>query len=537
LPGRLAAVAAAALVAGLLVPGSGSALQTPKLSVTKSAPSLIDAHDNFAYRITVKNTGDVPLYFVSFRDALPDQVSFKKVDSDPSLTCTEKAKVVTCTVTSTRSQFMQPGDSASATISVQDNVEGPATITNTVDANSTRPAIKDSDTASTDVAAADVAVTKTGPASAFIGDPVVYTLTVVNKGKDRASDVTVTDTLSPLIANVTTPACTPGPGTVTCVLGTIGAGDTRTVQVSGQAAAEGTATDTATLATSSTDTDHTNDSAQATTTITKKPVDLAIAMTVTPPHALVGDPVKYRIVVTNKGPGTGPSTVTDKLPGSMKLLSVSAPCTHAAALVSCALGSLAVGASAAPILVTARAVGAGTVVNRATVKGVNSDPVSTNNATRVTAVVRRPKTTTTTKTTTTKTTTTPTTTAATTTTATTTATTTTTKTTTTKTPVEQPKPKLTLSPPVGPLGTVVHVSGSGFPPNAAVDLRWSKGIGGASLKTGKRGRFEATMLIFQTDVLGPRRLFASPGAGSPPYNVVDARFLVALRALQPADFR
>ena len=45
------------------------------------------------------------------------------------------------------------------------------------------------------------------------------------------------------------------------------------------------------------------------------------------------------------------------------------------------------------------------------------------------------------------------------------------------------------------------------------------------------------MLIFQTDVLGPRRLFASPGPGSPSYDVVDARFLVSLRALQPADFR
>ena len=69
--------------------------------------------------------------------------------------------------------------------------------------------------------------------------------------------------------------------------------------------------------------------------------------------------MKYRIVVTNKGPGPAPATVTDKLPAAMHFLSVTKPCKQKAGIVTCKLGTLAVGKKSKPIVVAAQAVGVG----------------------------------------------------------------------------------------------------------------------------------------------------------------------------------
>ena len=156
----------------------------------------------------------------------------------------------------------------------------------------------------------------------------------------------------------------------------------------GVAGATGLATYMATAATTTSETDHSNDSATFTTTIVPKPPppkrtsDLAITMKTTPSSLLVGSKVKYTIVVTNKGPVAAPATITDKLPAAMHFVSVSKPCTQKAGIVTCKLGTLAVGKKSKPVTLQVLAVGVGTVINTATVTG-GKDPVTTNNISKV----------------------------------------------------------------------------------------------------------------------------------------------------------
>jgi PKD repeat protein len=88
-------------------------------------------------------------------------------------------------------------------------------------------------------------------------------------------------------------------------------------------------------------------------------------------------------------------------------------------------------------------------------------------------------------------------------------------------------PAITLIPAVGPPGTVVAVSGSGFAANTSVALMWKPGIGTATAFTDGSGAFQAQMLILPKDQLGTRSLQAQ-GFGA------SADFLVVPISVEPA---
>lgn len=97
--------------------------------------------------------------------------------------------------------------------------------------------------------------------------------------------------------------------------------------------------------------------------------------------------------------------------------------------------------------------------------------------------------------------------------------------------------QLALDPPVGPPGTVVVVSGSGFPPGAQVALSWTAGITPklpiATADAG--GGFRVQVLVFHNDVLGPRSLEAQP-AGAAIFEPVTAPMLVSAPSAMPPGF-
>ncbi|HEU5003804.1 MAG TPA: PKD domain-containing protein [Actinomycetota bacterium] len=104
--------------------------------------------------------------------------------------------------------------------------------------------------------------------------------------------------------------------------------------------------------------------------------------------------------------------------------------------------------------------------------------------------------------------------------------------TTTASPLPSPppgfSPKITLSPAVGPPGTVVAVDGTGFPASSAVALVWSPGIGRTTVTTDAHGTFTGRqVLIFPKDRLGPRTLTADP------FPTATAAFLVVPPPLAP----
>lgn len=105
----------------------------------------------------------------------------------------------------------------------------------------------------------DVELDKDGPGNVLIGDEVVFTVTVTNI-RNTAAAVVVTDTIPAGLALVGASApCTTSGATVTCDLGTLSAGASRTVTITTIAEAEGTITNTACASTTSNDSDPSND--------------------------------------------------------------------------------------------------------------------------------------------------------------------------------------------------------------------------------------------------------------------------------------
>src|SRR5437879_700701 len=73
---------------------------------------------------------------------------------------------------------------------------------------------------------ADLAITKTGPATAAAGTDITYTVTVTNNGPSTSSGGTVTDTLpaGTTFAGASSGCSQTAPNVVTCTVGTLANG-------------------------------------------------------------------------------------------------------------------------------------------------------------------------------------------------------------------------------------------------------------------------------------------------------------------------
>ncbi len=100
----------------------------------------------------------------------------------------------------------------------------------------------------------------------------------------------------------------------------------------------------------------------------------------------------------------------------------------------------------------------------------------------------------------------------------------------------QSAPKIVISPKVGATGTVVLVSGSGFPAGQPVVFAWSIGITPQQLAptvTAPDGTFRAQVLVLPHDLLGPRTLSATAVVSGAPGKPATAPFLVVPQTMQP----
>lgn len=311
------------------------------LTVTKSAePDPVTAGSVLTYTINVVNGGDVEATNVIITDTLPLSVSVASA-SDGGL---QNGESVVWNVGP-----IPAGDTITRTllVTVGDVISG-ALLNNTVVVTSDE-GISDSDTLATTVTtSADLVITKEdAPDPLFVGDLLIYTLTVTNNGPSIATGVVVTDTL-PLSVTFSSASagCSPASGVVSCSMGNINSGVTKIVTIAATAMNPGALTNMAGVSSSITDPNTNNNNASAVTTVNPK-ADLAISKIDNPESVIAGKTLTYTLTITNNGPSPAQNVVvTDTLPLSMSLQSVTpATSTQSGQQLGWNLGSLALGAT------------------------------------------------------------------------------------------------------------------------------------------------------------------------------------------------
>jgi uncharacterized repeat protein (TIGR01451 family) len=401
------------------------------LGITKNASSAsVNAGGTLIYTLNVTNAGPSNSAGTSVIDTLPAGFTAVNVVTT-SGTCSGSG---TATVNCNLGIIGAPGQcvtalptAATVTITAQASpLAPPAVYTNTATVSTTNclpdPNLANNTaTITTTIPAspvgADVAITKSAPATAVAGANVTYSLDVTNGGPTAAADVVVTDSLpaetrfvslnAPAGWSCTTPAVG-ATGTITCTKTSMAVAETAVFTVSARVCPETacgtTITNTATAASSTSDPLLANNTSTTNVTIQAQS-DLAITKNASVAAVPPGGALFYTLNVTNAGPSNSVGTaVVDVLPPGFTATSAvsSVGTCSGTTSVTCVLGTLGAAnqcatafASAATITINvqvAPTVTGGTVMNTATVTTGNclGDPNAANNTATVATAILAP---------------------------------------------------------------------------------------------------------------------------------------------------
>jgi uncharacterized repeat protein (TIGR01451 family) len=210
------------------------------LALAKSASALVvSPGGQISWTLTVTNHGpdDSPGSAVS--DTLPSAVT-NTATSTPGCNVlgAQGSQVVNCAVGPLAANASTP-----ITITA-DAPQTPSTCvdnTGSVDGGAADPNASNDDASARTCTspAADLALTKSGPATVDPTGQITWTLTVTNNGPDQSSGSTVTDNLPAGVTNAAsqTPGCTVQGSVVSCDLGTLDSGDSTNVVITANAPA------------------------------------------------------------------------------------------------------------------------------------------------------------------------------------------------------------------------------------------------------------------------------------------------------------
>jgi uncharacterized repeat protein (TIGR01451 family) len=247
---------------------------------------------------------------------------------------------------------------------------------------------------------ADLTLVKTAPANVNDGDDFQITYTVTNNGPSRATTTTLSDTFPFPVGDVDyvsgDPACSGSSGGVSCALGTMDIGATRTVIITVRADSPGESASAARVSSPINDPVSSNNYSTSTTMIGRV-ADLAVVKTASAIRA-VGQELEYTLTASNYGPSSAFAvTLVDTLPAGLTYLSSSgASCTYSSSAhtVTCALGDMLVNENQtppAPAVITVKInlmpTTAGSVVNTATLSGADHDPDMADNTATLTTEI------------------------------------------------------------------------------------------------------------------------------------------------------
>ena len=230
-----------------------------------------------------------------------------------------------------------------------------------------------------DLLGADLSVSMdVAPHSTTVGGTVTLTTDVKNLGPGDASGVTLDE---PLPSGLRAVSATSTAGTcdtsVRCTIGALPTGAKATVTVVATGTQPGTFSPTASASGSEPDPSAGNDVATSDVTVEAAPVaDLSMTLSDAPDPVVAGGTFAYTARISNAGPNAAQGvTLTDTLPAGVTVTSMKpgTKCRQTGATVSCALGSVAAGATSTAVL-TVRPDAAGQVTNTASVSSTTDDP-------------------------------------------------------------------------------------------------------------------------------------------------------------------
>ena len=277
----------------------------PEIAITKSGPENVSVCDPIQYTITVTNTGVGEARNVVIEDMLPD-----------GLTTASGRQSVRMDVGT-----LAAGQSKSYKVDAKATRSG--TFTNTAKATAANGLEAESSSTLT-VTSPELAITKTGPESDFIGVPVRYEITVRNTGDGAAENTWVKDTLPAGSEFVSaSDGGTATAGGVSWNLGTLQPGDSKTVSVSVNGNRAGIMRNSA-MAGAKCASDV---SASAETQLKGIPA-LLLEVTDDPDPVRVGTNTTYTIVVTNQGSAEDDVNIIATLEPSVTFVSAAGDTGH-----------------------------------------------------------------------------------------------------------------------------------------------------------------------------------------------------------------
>ena len=262
----IAMVLPTALIGG--APAISLADPASPLAVTNTAsPSPVASGQEITYTITTTNTGGAKVDNLVLSDQLNGVGTIQSPPAAPQFvltstqgTCSQSGQLVTCNGGS-----LAGGSTWVVTIRGVVTAPNGSTLNNTASVTTTKAAQNFTTTATAQTlvtnngggALPDLTINKTGPSSIAINTEFNYVLTVNNLGTSQATSIKVVDTLPANLAFITTATtslftCThdgsPTGGVVTCIGGSVNAGQNATITITVTApAAPATVTNTASV--------------------------------------------------------------------------------------------------------------------------------------------------------------------------------------------------------------------------------------------------------------------------------------------------
>ncbi|MBU5299074.1 DUF11 domain-containing protein [Clostridium sporogenes] len=263
------------------------------------------------YPIRVSNFGPADAQNVILTDAIPPEITGAEFSTDGGITFNPwpgSFNIGTLTAGETRNILIRGTVSPSAT----------GIISNTAEVSSTTEDPNPSNNTSTVdvevVPSADVSVTKTAAPNPVIpGEILTYTINVSNAGPSNAQNVVLTDVIS---SDIIAPefsidgGVTFNPWTGSFDIGTLPAGETRTILIRGtvSSSATGTITNTATITSSTPDPNLDNNESTIITEVNAL-ADILVVKTGSPNPIVTGEILTYTIVVSNAGPADAQNVI------------------------------------------------------------------------------------------------------------------------------------------------------------------------------------------------------------------------------------